>query len=37
MWSFGCLLAELYLGEPIFAGANEQEQIGLIIECIGTT
>jgi dual specificity tyrosine-phosphorylation-regulated kinase 2/3/4 len=20
MWSFGCLLAELYLGSPIFAG-----------------
>lgn len=24
MWSFGCLLAELYLGEPLFAGSNEQ-------------
>ena len=23
MWSFGCLLAELYLGEPIFAGKDE--------------
>jgi serine/threonine protein kinase len=22
MWSFGCLLAELKLGEPIFAGLN---------------
>ena len=24
MWSAGCLLAELHLGSPIFAGSNEQ-------------
>jgi serine/threonine protein kinase len=31
MWSFGCLLAELYLGEPIFAGKDEAEQLALIM------
>lgn len=36
MWSFGCLLAELYLGEPIFAGKDEAEQLALIMECLGS-
>ncbi len=35
MWSLGCLLAELHLGEPIFAGSNEQEQLSLIMQVIG--
>jgi serine/threonine protein kinase len=35
MWSFGCLVAELYLGEPLFAGTNEQEQLSLIMQVIG--
>jgi len=25
MWSFGCILAELYTGCPLFAGENETE------------
>jgi len=25
IWSFGCILAELYTGEPLFPGNNEQE------------
>jgi len=25
MWSFGCIMAELYMGYPIFPGENEQE------------
>ena len=26
MWSFGCILAELYTGYPLFPGENEGEQ-----------
>ena len=32
MWSFGCILAELYTGDPLFPGNNEQEQIEYIME-----
>ncbi|CAD8059548.1 unnamed protein product [Paramecium primaurelia] len=35
MWSFGCILAELYLGFPLFPGENEQEQISFILELLG--
>lgn len=35
MWSFGCLLAELSVGSPLFAGDNEQEQLSLIMKAIG--
>lgn len=35
MWSTGCLLAELYLGLPIFGGSNEQQQLQLIMDVIG--
>ena len=35
IWSFGCILAELYTGEPLFPGKNEQEQIELIMEICG--
>ena len=36
MWSVGCLLAELHLGSPLFAGSNEQEQLSLIMQMVGT-
>ncbi|CAD8062778.1 unnamed protein product [Paramecium sonneborni] len=36
MWSFGCILAELYLGYPLFPGENEQEQISFILELLGS-
>lgn len=35
MWSFGCILAELWTGYPIFPGENEQEQLACIMEIFG--
>ncbi|KAI8869155.1 kinase-like protein [Ramicandelaber brevisporus] len=35
MWSFGCILAELLVGYPLFPGENEQEQLWCILEIKG--
>mmetsp|Transcript_12993 Transcript_12993/g.24113 ORF Transcript_12993/g.24113 Transcript_12993/m.24113 type:complete len:613 (+) Transcript_12993:476-2314(+) len=35
MWSFGCILAELYCGFPLFPGENEHEQLLCIMEVKG--
>ncbi|KAI8975380.1 kinase-like domain-containing protein [Mycotypha africana] len=35
MWSFGCIVAELYTGLPLFPGENEQEQLSCIMEMMG--
>ena len=35
MWSFGCILVELYTGRPIFPGENEIEQIQCMMEVLG--
>ncbi|KAK9460164.1 kinase-like domain-containing protein, partial [Lipomyces oligophaga] len=35
MWSFGCILAELQIGYPIFPGETESDQIGCIMEVFG--
>ncbi|KAJ8523590.1 hypothetical protein ON010_g17528 [Phytophthora cinnamomi] len=35
MWSFACILVELYTGHPIFAGENEREQFACIMEVLG--
>ena len=35
MWSFGCILAELYTGYPLFPGNDEHEQLACIMEIIG--
>eukprot|EP00753_Platysulcus_tardus_P012336 PLAT3354.32.p1 GENE.PLAT3354.32~~PLAT3354.32.p1 ORF type:complete len:618 (+),score=315.29 PLAT3354.32:556-2409(+) len=35
MWSFGCILAELYTGYPLFPGENEVEQLACIMEIQG--
>ena len=35
MWSFGCILVELFTGYPIFPGESEQEQLSLIMEVRG--
>merc|ERR1719482_1513786 len=37
MWSFGCILAELYTGYPLFPGENEVEQLACIMEVCGVT
>lgn len=35
MWSFGCILIELFTGFPLFPGTNEREQMQLVIDVIG--
>ncbi|KAI9354067.1 hypothetical protein DFJ73DRAFT_959064 [Zopfochytrium polystomum] len=35
MWSLGCILAELFIGYPLFPGENEQEQLSCIMEVKG--
>jgi len=35
MWSFGCILAELYTGYPLFPGENEVEQMACVMEIFG--
>jgi dual specificity tyrosine-phosphorylation-regulated kinase 2/3/4 len=35
MWSFGCILVELYNGYPMFAGENEYELLAMIMEFKG--
>lgn len=35
MWSFGCILAELANGYPIFPGENEADQMACIMEFLG--
>lgn len=35
MWSFGCILAELYCGVPLFPGESEHEQLLCIMEVKG--
>ncbi|OMJ88929.1 hypothetical protein SteCoe_9036 [Stentor coeruleus] len=35
MWSFGCILAELYSGQPLWPGECEKEQFLLIVSFLG--
>lgn len=35
MWSLGCILAELYVGLPLFPGESEADQMMLIMELLG--
>jgi dual specificity tyrosine-phosphorylation-regulated kinase 2/3/4 len=35
MWSFGCIMVELYTGYPIFPGENETQQLLCIMEYLG--
>jgi len=36
MWSFGCILVELYTGYPLFAGDSEKDQLMCILEVLGS-
>ena len=35
MWSLGCVLAELFLGWPLFPGATEYDQMLYITQMLG--
>ena len=35
MWSFGCILVELFTGFPLFAGEDERDQLFSMIEVLG--
>ncbi|XP_078276371.1 dual specificity tyrosine-phosphorylation-regulated kinase 2-like isoform X2 [Rhinoraja longicauda] len=35
MWSFGCILAELLTGYPLFPGEDEGDQLACILELLG--
>nr|CDS28545.1 dual specificity [Hymenolepis microstoma] len=35
MWSFGCILAELLTGTPLFPGEDESDQLACILELLG--
>ena len=36
IWSFGCLLAELVLGQPLLPGRDEEDQLAMMIEMLGS-
>ena len=35
VWSFGCILYELYVGYPLFPGEDEKEHMALMMEIKG--
>lgn len=35
MWSLGCVLAELYIGQPLFPGSSEKQQIASFAATLG--
>ncbi|PIK47282.1 putative dual specificity tyrosine-phosphorylation-regulated kinase 1A, partial [Apostichopus japonicus] len=35
MWSLGCILVEMHMGEPLFSGSNEFDQMNKIVEVLG--
>ncbi|OMH80961.1 Serine/threonine-protein kinase ppk15, partial [Zancudomyces culisetae] len=35
MWSVGCVVAELFLGLPLFPGSSQKDQVARIVNCLG--
>lgn len=35
MWSFGCILVEMFIGYPLFPGENENDLVQKIVETLG--
>jgi hypothetical protein len=35
MWSFGCIVAELFLGLPLFPGATEYDVLQRMVKILG--
>lgn len=36
MWAVGCILAEMLNNCPLFLGENDIDQLGLVIQALGT-
>jgi dual specificity tyrosine-phosphorylation-regulated kinase 2/3/4 len=35
MWSFGCIMAELFIGTPLFPSENEKDHLSMMMEILG--
>jgi dual specificity tyrosine-phosphorylation-regulated kinase 2/3/4 len=35
IWSFGCIVAEMMMGRPLFPGGDESEQMQMLMEVLG--
>ena len=35
MWSFGCIITELFIGTPLFPSDNEKDHMSMLFEVIG--
>ena len=35
MWSFGCIIVELFLGLPLFPGSSEYDQVARLVDLLG--
>jgi dual specificity protein kinase YAK1 len=35
MWSFGCIVAELFIGLPLFPGASEYDVLKRMLKILG--
>jgi dual specificity tyrosine-phosphorylation-regulated kinase 2/3/4 len=35
MWSFGCIMTELFTGTPLFPSENEKDHMSMMLEVLG--